>query len=465
VTTTSRPQAGAETREPIPDLVDRLRRTFDSGRTRPAAWRLRQLRGVEAMLADCEDEFTAALASDLGRPAIDSWLIELAPTAAEAAHARKRLNRWMRPRRVRVPLAAQPGRAWYVYQPVGVVLVVSPWNYPVYLSLGPLVGALAAGNCAVIKPSEHTPATSALLRRLVADYLDSDAVTVVEGGADETQGLLEQGLDHVLFTGSAATAKAVMATTAKHLTPVTLELGGKSPVIVAADAAVELAARRVAWAKLLNAGQTCVAPDYALVDRRVRDRFVAALTAEITRFQNAPTLPLINSHQAERLAALLADSGGTVVLGGQVEVATHRATPTVVLDPEPSSGLLQEEIFGPVLPVVSIDSVDDAISFVNDRPQPLALYLFSESAATQHRVVTEINNGATVINHLALHLLVNDLPFGGVGASGMGAYHGEFGFATFSHAKAVLRKRARPDPSVIYPPYSRAKQRVLRRLL
>lgn len=458
--------AGAATSEPVPDLVDRLRRTFGTGRTRPASWRLRQLRAVEAMLAECEDEFAAALTADLGRPAVDSWLIELAPSTAEAAHARKRLHRWMRPHRVRVPLAVQPGRAWYTYQPLGVVLVVSPWNYPVYLSIGPLVAALAAGNCAVLKPSEQTPATSALLRRRIADYLDPDAVAVVEGGGDETQALLEQGLDHVLFTGSADTARAVLATAGRHLTPVTLELGGKSPVIVAADAAVEVAARRVAWTKLMNAGQTCVAPDYVLVDRRVCDRFVAALTAELTRFRAGPMLPLVNARQAERLAALLSGSGGgTVVLGGQVDAAERRAAPTVVLDPDPGSALMQEEIFGPVLPVLGVDSVDEAIAFVNDRPEPLAVYLFSSSPATQRRVTDEISSGATVINHLVLHLLVNELPFGGVGASGTGAYHGEFGFRTFSHSKAVLRKPIRPDPSLVYPPYTRTKQRILRRLL
>jgi aldehyde dehydrogenase (NAD+) len=452
--------------EPIPDLVARLRAGFAAGRSKPLAWRLEQLRAIEAMLTEREDDFVEALASDLGRPRLDVWLGDLGPSAAEAAHTRKHLRSWMRSHRVRLPLSIQPGRAWYQYEPLGVALIISPWNYPVYLAIGPLVAAIGAGNCAVLKPSEHTPATSALLKRLLTEYLDPEAFAVVEGAAAETQELLDQGFDYAFFTGSSEVGKAVMGAAAKHLTPVTLELGGKSPVIVAADAALPLAARRIVWAKLLNSGQTCVAPDYVLVDRSVRDDFVAELKKAIAAFMpdGANTLPIVNDRQTRRLAGLVADSGGQHLLGGSIEVDTQRAEPTIVLDPPPDSPLLQEEIFGPVLPLVTTDSLDEAIAFVLERPKPLAVYLFSSERATERRVLDEISSGATVINQLVFHLMVNDLPFGGVGHSGTGAYHGQWGFQTFSHRKAVLRKPTWPDPPLLYPPHTALKERLLRKI-
>jgi aldehyde dehydrogenase (NAD+) len=418
------------------------------------------------MLAEREKDFAAALALDLGRSPIDAWLADLAPSAAEAAHTRKHLRRWMRSRRVGLPLSLQPGRAWYQYEPLGVALIISPWNYPVYLTIGPLVAAIGAGNCAVLKPSEHTPAVSALLAKLIPQYLDPHAFAVVQGAAAETQELLEQGFDHAFFTGGPEIAKAVMAGAAKHLTPVTLELGGKSPVIVAHDAAIKVAARRIAWTKLMNSGQTCVAPDYVLVERSVRDEFITELTAAIEALtaDGPKQLPLVNSRQAGRIAGLLSTSGGQQLLGGTVDVEEHSAEPTIVLDPDPGSPLMQEEIFGPVLPLVTVDSLDEAIDFVRQRPKPLALYLFSESKANQRRVLEQVSNGATVINHVMFQVLANNLPFGGVGNSGTGSYHGQWGFQTFSHRKAVLRKPTRPDPSLIYPPYTPLKERLLRKV-
>jgi aldehyde dehydrogenase (NAD+) len=459
-------QAPAGSAEPIAAVVARLRQTFASGRTKTIAWRLEQLHAVERMLAEREAEFAEALATDLGRPRVDAWLADLAPSAAEAAHTRKHLHRWMRPRRVSLPLSLQPGKASYQYEPLGVALIIGPWNYPVYLTIGPLVGAIGAGNCAVLKPSEQTPTVSALLAKLVPEYLDAEAFAVVEGAAEQTQQLLDQGFDHAFFTGGPEIAKAVMAGAARHLTPVTLELGGKSPVIIARDAAIKVAARRIAWTKLMNSGQTCIAPDYVLVERSVRDEFIAELTAAIAAFTTGgpKQLPLVNRRQAARIDGLLRSSGGQHLLGGAVDVEGHCAEPTIVLDPDPDSALLSEEIFGPVLPLVTVDSLDQAIAFVQARPKPLAVYLFSQSKATQHRVLAEISNGATVINHLMFQVLANNLPFGGVGNSGMGAYHGEWGFQTFSHRKAVLRKPTRVDPSIIYPPYTPFKERLLRKL-
>lgn len=457
--------SGAATRS-VPDAVARLRATFRSGRTRPVEWRLQQLEALERMVREREPELVEALAADLGRPAVDAWLADLAPVTGEAAHARKKLRSWMRSTRVRVPLGVQPARAWYQYEPLGVVLIIGPWNYPVHLMLAPLVAALAAGNCAVLKPSEHTPTVSATVKRLVEEYLDNDAVVVFEGDADVSRALLDQGLDHCFFTGGTEIGKAVMEAAAKHLTPVTLELGGKSPAIVADDARVKIAARRVAWAKLLNSGQTCVAPDYVLVDRSVRDEFVDELTKAIKTFttQRDGMLPMVSSRHTERVAGLLGSAGGKTVHGGASDPVGKQHELTVVLDPASDSALMREEIFGPVLPVVTVDSIDDAIEHVQHGPKPLAVYLFSESRGNEKRVLDEISNGGTVINHLMYHLLINELPFGGVGDSGTGAYHGKWGFQTFSHRKAVVRKPTRPDPSLAYPPYTAWKRRIMRML-
>jgi aldehyde dehydrogenase (NAD+) len=455
---------GVSAARSIPGTVAQLRATFRDGRTKPVEWRLTQLEAIVRMITERESEFATALAKDLGRGSVEAWLADLAPVTAEAKYAAKHLRGWMKPTRVKVPMSAQPGKAWYRYEPLGVVLIVGPWNYPIHLILAPLVGAIAAGNCAVLKPSEHTPACSAALAEIVPQYLDREAVAVVEGAATATQELLDQAMDHCFFTGGPEIGKAVMAAAAKHLTPVTLELGGKSPVIVADDARLKVAARRIAFAKLLNSGQTCVAPDYVLVDRKVRDGFVAELDNAITAFSSEPTLPILSTRHAGRIAALIEKAGGRTVRGGKVDAEGKRAELTVIVDPDADSELMREEIFGPVLPIVTVDSIDDAIAHVQQGPKPLSVYLFSESRANERRIVDEISNGGTVVNHLIYQLLVNELPFGGVGNSGTGAYHGKWGFETFSHRKAVLRKPTWPDPSLAYPPFGRIKQAIMRRL-
>jgi aldehyde dehydrogenase (NAD+) len=319
---------------------------------------------------------------------------------------------------------------------------------------------------AVVKPSEHAPATSALLARLVPEYLDPEAVVVCQGDGEVTQALLAQAPDHAFFTGGPEIGKRVMAAAAEHLTPVTLELGGKSPVLVAADADLDVAARRIAWVKLLNSGQTCIAPDYLLVEEPVRDALVAKVGAALERFQRGepPAQKIVNVRQLDRLRRLLTGHGGKVVLGGGVDTDAVAVEPTVVVDPDPDSDLMTEEIFGPVLPVLSVASMDDAVAFVNARPKPLALYVFTGSGETAERVLATTSSGGAVVNHLAMHLLSPQLPFGGVGGSGMGAYHGEWGFQALSHRRSVLAKPARPDPALIYPPYTAIKQKLLRRL-
>jgi aldehyde dehydrogenase (NAD+) len=448
------------------ELIGDLRRAFATGRTRELSWRLEQLRGIERLCDERESEIVAALAEDLGRPALDSWLGDIASTKAEATYARKHLKRWMRRRRVSLPFNQLPGRGWVQYDPLGVVLVIGPWNYPLYLSLAPLVAAVAAGNCAVVKPSELAPATSAVLARWVPEYLDPMAVRVVEGDAAVTQALLAEGFDHALFTGGTEVGKKIMAAAAPTLTPVTLELGGKSPVIVAADANIDVAARRIAWVKLLNSGQTCIAPDYVLAERSIVDELVDKIVANLREFRSGetdPSLRIVNERQFDRLAALIAVSDGKIVAGGGSDRSTLRIEPTVIVDPAPTDAVMADEIFGPILPIVAVDSLDSAAEFVNGRPKPLALYVFTASRVVARTLVDRIPSGGAVVNHIAMHCMVPQLPFGGVGASGMGAYHGRWGFEAMSHRRAVLAKRARPDLKAMYPPYTDRDVKLMRK--
>ena len=359
-----------------------------------------------------------------------------------------------------------------VSQPLGVVLVIAPWNYPVQLSLCPLVGVLAAGNTAVVKPSELAPATSAVLAELVPTYLDGRAVAVVEGGVAESQALLAERFDHIMYTGNGDVGRIVLRAAAEHLTPVTLELGGKSPAIIAGDADVDVAAHRIAWGRFSNAGQTCVAPDYVLVHHAVEDQFLGGVLRAVHDFygENPRTSPdygrIINDRHFERLTGLIAAGGyEAVVTGGVGDAATRYLAPTVLAGVQPDAAVMQSEIFGPILPVLTVADVDEAVRFVNARPAPLAMYVFTSDDALAERVVERTASGGVTINHTMFHVGVPELPFGGVGPSGMGAYHGRAGFDNFSHRRAVVAKPARPDPPVLYPPYKRWKEAILRRVL
>lgn len=452
--------------EAISTLAD-LRRTFASGRTKGLQWRLQQLAAIEAMCDEQEEAIAAALAADLGRPPVEAWLGDIASTKGEAAYARKHLKKWVRRRRQSLPLAQLPGRAWVQYDPLGVVLVIGPWNYPFYLSMAPLVAAIAAGNCAVLKPSELAPATSELLAELVPRYLDGQAVRVVEGDAGTTGELIAAGFDHVLFTGGTEIGRKIMAAAAPTLTPVTLELGGKSPVLVTADADLEVAARRIAWVKLMNSGQTCIAPDYVLVERTVADAFTDKLVAAMAALDSDRTgagQRIVNRRQFDRLAALLESTTGVIVAGGRRAADTLTIEPTVIRDPAPTDPVMADEIFGPILPILTVESTEVAIGFVNARPKPLALYVFTGSPQRGRDLVDRMPSGGAVINHIAMHCLIPALPFGGVGASGMGQYHGRWGFEALSHRRAVLAKTTWPDPKLTYPPYTDRALKIMRRL-
>jgi len=468
-TTMSRPTTPATPDLDAHALVEGLRKAFATGRTRSYEWRRDQLRAIKRMLVEREPEFMDALAADMGKPPTEAYAADIGFVVAEIDYALRHLRGWMRPQRVHAPLVTKPSRARVIREPLGVVLVIAPWNYPVHLLLAPVVGALAAGNCVVAKPSEITANTSTTLARLIPEFLDPDCIKVVEGAVDETQALLAEQFDHIFYTGNAKVARVVAAAAAKHLTPVTLELGGKSPVIVDESANLEVAARRVAWGKFLNAGQTCIAPDYVLVAKPVADRFVEHVRRAIFDFygpepKDSPDYArIVDDRHWKRVVGFL--GSGTAAIGGEHDEKTRYLAPTVLRDVAPDSPAMQEEIFGPVLPVLTVDSVDEAINFVNDRDKPLALYLFSESGDAQRRVLENTSSGGACVNATMFHVVVPGLPFGGVGPSGQGAYHGRSTFETFSHAKSVLRKRARPDPALAYPPYTKAKDKLLRRFL
>ncbi|PJN04959.1 aldehyde dehydrogenase family protein [Streptomyces sp. CB01201] len=427
------------------DTVARLRATFRSGRTQPLAWRTTQLRRLRDMLTTHGADLAEALHADLGKSSTEAFRTEIDFTIREIDHTLEHLADWLRPEPAPVPAhLGADATAHTQYDPLGVVLVIAPWNYPVQLLLTPLLGALASGNVVVVKPSEMAPATSSALARLLPRHLDTDAVAVVEGAVPETTALLAERFDHIFYTGNGTVGRIVMRAAAEHLTPVTLELGGKSPAFVDRGADLSVVADRLVRGKFLNAGQTCVAPDYVLTDpetaRALEPEFARAVEA---LFGADPQSSrefgrIVNERHFDRLAALL-DSGRTVT-GGGTDRATKYIAPTVLADVDPKSPVMREEIFGPILPVITVADLGEAIEFINDRDKPLALYAFTESDRTRERLAAETSSGGLGFGLPLAHLTVSDLPFGGVGESGMGNYHGRYSIETFSHRKAVLSK-------------------------
>lgn len=451
-------------------LVADLRAHYAGGATRPLAWRRTQLQALKSMLEEREDEFLAALTADLGKSPTEGWMTEVRHVVNEIDHILTHLDRWSAARRVPVRALLRPARARIVPEPLGVALVIAPWNYPLHLLLLPMAYALAAGNAVVGKPSEISAATSRAIARWVPEHLDSRAVRIVEGDAEVVTSLLAQQWDHIFYTGNSNVARIVAAAAAAHLTPTTLELGGKSPVIVDRSANIEVAARRVAWGKWLNAGQTCVAPDYVLVDAAVADGFVEALGRSLRTFYGEdPALSadygrIVNERHWDRVHGLVEESRrARVVIGGGGDRSSRYLAPTALTGVDWDEPVMGEEIFGPVLPILVTDSLDASIAAVNAHDKPLALYLFAEDQAVVDTVVAQTSSGGVCVNATLLHLAVTDLPFGGVGQSGMGAYHGKAGFDTFSHAKGVLQRSTRPDPPTLYPPYGRLRKWLIRR--
>jgi aldehyde dehydrogenase (NAD+) len=431
---------------------------FETGATRPYAFRAEQLRRLKEMLAQNEERILEALYQDLRKPPVEAYSSEIGFCYAEINHALKHLKGWMKPRRVSTPLAAMPAASYVYPEPRGRVLIIAPWNYPVQLLVVPLIGAIAAGNVAILKPSELAPHTSALMADLIGRYFPREFVAVVEGGVDVSQALLAKRFDYIFFTGGERVGKIVARAAAEHLTPVTLELGGKSPCIVTADADLDLAARRIVWGKFYNAGQTCVAPDYLLVDRRCKAELLDRMKQYLHRFYGAQPAAspdfarIISDRHFLRLEAMLQNA--TIVAGGVTDRASRYIAPTILDDVGLDHPSMQEEIFGPILPVLTFDTLDEAMAIVRRMPHPLALYLFSRDESVQERITRELSFGGGCINDTLLHLSNPNLPFGGIGSSGYGAYHGKYSFDTFSHHKAVVKSMPVIDPPIRYQPYA-----------
>ena len=450
--------------------LDAMHAYFLTGETRPVAYRIQQLRRLYDALAAQQDILLDALQADLGKSAFESYETELGLVLSEIRHTIRHLKRWTRPRRVSSQLTQFPAQSTIYSEPVGAVLIIAPWNYPLQLVIAPLIAAIAAGNCAVIKPSEHAPQTAAALQVLLGRVFRADYIDVVPGDAVVTSHLLDLGFDHVFFTGSVTVGKSVMQKAAQTLTPVTLELGGKSPCIVTKSADINLAAKRIVWGKCINAGQTCVAPDYLIVERTVRDALLAAMHRHTTAFYGESMLqsvdypPIVNQKHFDRLAAYLSDA--PVLLGGEQD-RTARKIAFTVLDADEATlrkPVMCEEIFGPILPMLTVDSIEEAITIIRRFAKPLALYLFTKDQAVEKKILAAIPFGGGCVNDTIMHLTNPHLPFGGTGASGIGAYHGKAGFDTLSHYKSVLKMPFSMDVPMRYPPYE-GKLSVIKKIL
>ncbi len=451
-----------------PEVVEAQRRYFRSGATLPFDFRRLQLEKLRRLLGENEPAIERALAADLAKPAFEAYASETGFLRAEIDFALKHLAGWMRPERVPSPLAIFPAKSRIEREPRGVALIIAPWNFPLQLALGPWIGALAAGNCAILKPSELAPYTSSLIASLLGPAFPRELVAVAGGGVETSQALLRLRFDHVLFTGSASVAREVALATAKTLTPLTLELGGKNPVLVDEDADLPLAARRIAWAKFMNAGQTCIAPDYALVPEGRKDELVSAIAANVSRFFGADPREsedyarIVSQRHFDRLSSYL--EHGRIAFGGNRDRDGLYLAPTILEDAPPGSPPREEEIFGPILPIVVYRGLDEAIEIARRHPDPLALYLFSNRKEVSRRVLREVPSGSAAVNELVLQFMNPRLPFGGRGASGVGEYHGRFGFELFSHRKAVVQGSRFLDMPLRYPPY-RGKLKWLKKLL
>lgn len=439
---------------------------FNSNKTRDLNWRKQQLLQIKKMVLEHEQAFTDALFNDLKKPSLESWVTEISYLTGDVDHTIKHLKSWSKAKKVSTPIVAQPGKSYIKPEPQGTVLIMGAWNYPLQLVLAPLIAVIAAGNCAIIKPSELAPHTSTLIANLVPKYLDNAAVSVVEGAVAETTELLTLNFDHIMYTGNGQVARIVMQAAAKHLTPVTLELGGKSPVFVDNSANLAISAQRIAWGKWMNAGQTCIAPDYILTTKDMVKPLVAELKQQANSMfgTNAKTSDsygrIVNSRHTQRLASYLNEQ--EVEFGGDYDVEQQYFAPTIVVNPDLNSPLMTEEIFGPILPIVVVEDFDRAKQLITAREKPLAAYIFTKNSKQQQQWENEISAGSQCINDVIMFNAVPDLPFGGTGPSGMGQYSGQSGFDNFSHAKAIIKRPFLKDLPVRFAPYSDLKFKLLR---
>ncbi|XP_049632841.1 aldehyde dehydrogenase family 3 member A2 isoform X2 [Suncus etruscus] len=443
--------------------VQRLREAFRSGRSRPLKFRLQQLQALRRMVEEREKEFLAALGADLCKSELNAFSHEVITILGEIDFVLKNLSEWVAPQPAKKTLLTLMDEAYVQPEPLGVVLIIGAWNYPLVLTIQPLIGAIASGNAVIIKPSELSENTAKVLAKLLPQYLDQDMYVVINGGVQETTELLKERFDHIFYTGSTAVGKIVMEAAAKYLTPVTLELGGKSPCYIDKDCDLDVTCRRIAWGKYMNCGQTCIAPDYILCEPSLQTPIVQKIKETVKEFygENVKESPdyerIINLRHFKRLQSLL--EGQKIAFGGETDEATRYIAPTILTDVNPETKVMQEEIFGPILPIVTIENADEAIKFINDREKPLAFYVFSHNNKLIKRMIDETSSGGVTANDVIMHFTLNSLPFGGVGSSGMGAYHGKHSFDTFSHLRPCLLKSLRGESAnkLRYPPNSQSK--------
>ena len=457
------------TEQEIRDILQQQNHFFSSGKTIPAEFRLKQLESLKEAMIRHEADLAAALKEDLGKSRMESYMCEIGLTLSELTWMQKHLRSLMRSKRVSTPAAQFAAKSFRSPSPYGTVLIMSPWNYPVLLTLDPLIDAIAAGNTAVVKPSAYAPCTFDVMKTMIEECFPAHYVAVVDGGRAENQALLQQRFDMIFFTGGKTVGREVLRHAAEYLTPVTLELGGKSPCIVDSTAKIRLAAKRIVFGKYLNCGQTCVAPDYILCDKRIRDELITAILAEIEKqfgkepLKNPNYGKIINEKHFERILGLI--NGEKLVYGGQSEPESLRIAPTVLNNITWDDAVIGEEIFGPLLPILTFDTLDEALDTVESHPHPLALYFFSEDKAAQKKVLDTCRFGGGCINDTIIHLATSDMPFGGVGESGMGSYHGRVGFETFSHYRSIVDKKTWMDLPIRYQKYTRLKEKMMRMFL
>lgn len=438
-------------------LVENHRRYFMSNQTKPVEFRRRQLQLLKEAITARQDAILEALKQDLNKVGFEGYATEVGLVLEEIDYLLRHLNRFARPKRAKASITQLPATCRVMPEPYGAVLIMSPWNYPFQLTMSPLAGAIAAGNCVAVKPSNYSPNTTRVIREILTDTFAEEYISVAEGGRDVNTSLLEQNFDYIFFTGSIAVGKTVMTAAAKYLTPVTLELGGKSPCIVDETADIDLAGKRISWGKFLNAGQTCVAPDYVLVHDSVKQRLIEAIWRNVQAFygtqphKNEEYPKIITQKHFERVLGLIEEK--TKPLGGNSDLNTRQIEPTLLQDADWDCAAMQEEIFGPVLPVIGYRDVDDIIVKIKQRAKPLALYLFTKSDAMRRKVLGEVSFGGGCVNDVIVHMATTHMPFGGVGESGMGRYHGKASFDTFSHYKSILKSHTFLDVPLRYPPY------------
>lgn len=451
----------------ITELIEQQRIFFNSNHTKEISFRIEQLKKLNLLMVQYEAEMIDAIYQDFGKSEFDVYTAEFAILYSDISVALKNLKKWSKWKRVRTNLTNFPAKSYIVPEPLGVSLVIGAWNYPYQLSLAPVIAALAAGNTVLLKPSELPENTSKVMAKMINDNFDPRILKVVEGGVDITTELLNNKFDKIFFTGSVPVGKIVYQAAAKHMTPVTLELGGKSPAIVTADCDLDVTVKRLVWAKFLNAGQTCIAPDYVYVDAKIENIFLAKLEAEIERsafsLENGNYVRIINDRNLQRLAKLIDQS--KIYFGGKINEKERIIEPTILTSCNFECPSMQEEIFGPILPVLRYTSLDEAISIIKSKPKPLALYLFTNDRSIKTKVTNELSFGGGAINDAIMHITNHHLPFGGVGDSGIGSYHGEAGFRTFSHYKSMLEKPLRFEPNLKYSPHSESKLKWIKRLL